>query len=92
MNKDEDDLFSFSKNKITITNSGIQTLANNYVSNTCIKAPPDLTMELKKADIEFNTAIASSAPVERLGCSVPMVNYSTKGEGLLQTTILKKLC
>jgi len=41
-------------------------LVDNYLSNASIKNPNDLSMKLKKAYFKFNTAIPSSAPVERL--------------------------
>lgn len=62
----EDDFFRLNNYETNVENNDIQIIANNYFSNTNIKTPLDLPLVLKNAYIQSNTAIPSSAHVERL--------------------------
>ncbi|XP_050063875.1 uncharacterized protein LOC126552854 [Aphis gossypii] len=62
----DDDFFNFEENNVSDSNNGFKFLVENYLSNKNIKSPLDLPNTLKQLSIKYNTAVPSSAHVERL--------------------------
>jgi len=62
----EDDFLSFRENEIISENSSTELLVDNYLSNSNLTHPLDLPLVLREAYIKYNTAVPSSAHVERL--------------------------
>jgi len=62
----EDDFFNFEENIVSDSNNDFKLLVDNYLSNKNIKSPLDLPNPLKEVYIKYNTAVPSSAHVERL--------------------------
>jgi len=61
-----DDFFNFNDSVISNDDNDIKTIINDYFANNNIKNVNDLPQILKKPYLEFNTAVLSSAHVERL--------------------------
>jgi len=66
ISNEEDNFFTFSYSEIAIDNSDIHTLISDFISNSSIKFPIDLPIQLKNVYIRYNTAIPSSVPIEQL--------------------------
>lgn len=62
----EDDFFFFNKTPISNDDNDIKTIINDYFTNNNLKNVNDLPQILKKPYLELNTAVPSSAHVERL--------------------------
>jgi len=65
-NNVEDDFFIFNNTPISNDDNDIKTIINDYFTNNNIKNVNDLPQILKKPYLELNTAVPSSAHVERL--------------------------
>lgn len=61
-----DDFLDFKNDQQITQNDGARTVVSDYLSNIHIKSPDDLPIILKTAYIEYNTAVPSTAHVERL--------------------------
>jgi len=62
----EDNFFIFNETLISNNDNDIKTIINYYFTNNNIKNINNLPQILKKPYLEFNTAVLSSAHVERL--------------------------